>query len=663
MLEQQYYQKITPARISWSEGVPYSLDFDDIYFNEESGLDESKYVFFEQNDLFKRWENIESDFVIAETGFGTGLNFLIASQLWLEKNKDNILHFVSVDKHPLTKSDLKKSLDLWPEFSEIGEEFLKYYPEIAPGWQQICLLNGRVILTLFFGDVENFLEQANFVADAWFLDGFAPSKNKGMWSTGLYKNIARLSAKGTSFSTFTSAGDVRRGLIKAGFTVIKAKGYKWKRELIKGLFENHSLNTDGLYPVSDQPWFMHRRMPHEKCIAIIGAGLAGAFTANTFAQRGYKVTVIDSASGPAQKASGNKQALIYCRFSAYPSPQYDFYHQAYLRSVNVLQDFSYVYQKGLLDLSFDSKSRERFAHLESSSVWDSHVMQFVGSEQASLLTGIDVQKGGVFMPNGGYVNPAALCENLLKHKNIELKFNCEITGIEKQNDEWQLLDENSQLQHKSKILIIATAYSSLDFDCLKHMPLKNIRGQVSHLAASNESKALKIPICYEGYIAPAENGIHSVGASFNLHESTEETRVEDYADNLSKLNNRLSISLGKNENDVLNYTQDRVGFRCHAPDYLPVVGPVADIQFYRNRYNDLGKGKLKKTYPVNMLEDGLFVNLAHGSRGVVSAPLCAEILFSYINEKTVFPVSEAIRTALHPARFIIKALKQRKEIN
>ncbi|VAX35369.1 tRNA (5-methylaminomethyl-2-thiouridylate)-methyltransferase / FAD-dependent cmnm(5)s(2)U34 oxidoreductase [hydrothermal vent metagenome] len=233
------------ADIIWDKkGLPHSVLFDDKYFCKENGLEESKYTFCGGNALEERWQNLSTNnsgiFTIAETGFGSGLNFLCAWQLWnMCAPKNWKLHYISVDQYPFSNQDLSKALSLWPTLKNFTSQLIKQY---NPKKHKILLMqfnSNNVNVTLIFDHVLKALDQIKkYSVDTWFLDGFAPSKNPEMWSEELFKHIANLSCNGTTLSTFTAAGFVRRGLSAQRFTISKAKGFGTKRHMLKGIFND-----------------------------------------------------------------------------------------------------------------------------------------------------------------------------------------------------------------------------------------------------------------------------------------------------------------------------------------------------------------------------------------------------------------------------------------
>lgn len=225
---------------------PYSTQFQDVYYSSDNGLLETDYVFLQGNQLASRFQQLEnSTFTIIETGFGTGLNFLCAVQLWLtHAHKDATLHFISTEKYPLNLQEITQALQFWSELSDISAQFLAQYSTLSTQNKTISLFDHRVHLTLFIGDATESLVTLDQTADAWFLDGFSPAKNPKMWQPALFTQMARLSNPTSTFATFTSAGVVKRGLQTAGFQVNKQAGFGKKREMLTGYFTGDSTSNN-----------------------------------------------------------------------------------------------------------------------------------------------------------------------------------------------------------------------------------------------------------------------------------------------------------------------------------------------------------------------------------------------------------------------------------
>lgn len=244
------------AQIDWDDqGRPHSRHYDDVYFAVNEGIEETKHVFLGQTRLAERFANLapHACTVIGETGFGTGMNFFCAWQLFDQHaHSDARLHFVSVEKYPLDHADMARAVRLWPELAAYTEPLLEQYVAVHPGFQQFTFTGGRVTLTLLIGDVLEQLPQLDAQIDVWFLDGFAPAKNPDMWTPELFAQLARLSHPGTVLGTFTTTGWVRRSLVEAGFAMKKVPGIGKKWEVMSGAYV-------GPLPGPCAPWYARPR--------------------------------------------------------------------------------------------------------------------------------------------------------------------------------------------------------------------------------------------------------------------------------------------------------------------------------------------------------------------------------------------------------------------
>jgi tRNA 5-methylaminomethyl-2-thiouridine biosynthesis bifunctional protein len=304
---------LEPAVLELRDGTPWSPRYGDVYFSRGHGPEESTAVFLRASGLPHRWQGREG-FTIAETGFGTGLNFLLTLALWRAHPGPGWLHFLSAELHPFTPGDLTRLVaSLPPGLQAPGRELLARYPEPVPGFHRLVFPRERVSLTLLFGDAAACFGQCEARVDAWYLDGFAPSRNPGLWHTDLYAQIARLTPPGGTVASFTAAGHVRRGLAAAGFRIERHAGYGSKRERITG-------HREARGPVSDARalWsgWAAPASAGERRAAVIGAGLAGSAAALALARRGWDVTVVDAADRAAAGASGNPAGILMPHLSA-----------------------------------------------------------------------------------------------------------------------------------------------------------------------------------------------------------------------------------------------------------------------------------------------------------------------------------------------------------
>jgi tRNA 5-methylaminomethyl-2-thiouridine biosynthesis bifunctional protein len=236
------------ASVRWDEkGVPYGMAFDDHYFCVDNGYEEAVHVGVLGNALPERFRELDPNksgiFTIIETGFGTGLDFCCAWEAWDAFAPASWkLAFVSVELYPVSAEDLGRALGMWPRLAKYREAFLGQYAPVPGGVQKMSFGEGRVHLTVVFNEVVSALKRiregslALEGADAWFLDGFGPSKNPGMWREEVFVEVAALSRSGTTFSTFTAAGQVRRLLTKHGFLVRKVPAHGKKKHMLTGTY-------------------------------------------------------------------------------------------------------------------------------------------------------------------------------------------------------------------------------------------------------------------------------------------------------------------------------------------------------------------------------------------------------------------------------------------
>lgn len=644
------------AELDWDEnGLPQSRQYGDVYFSRASGLAETEHVFLAQNELAQRFAALQSNqhLVIGETGFGTGLNFLCAWQLF-ERTADAQahLHFVSVEKHPLSHDDMQRALALWPELQTQAGQLLQQYVALNPGFQRFVFAGGRVVLTLLIGDVLDCLPSLDARVDAWFLDGFAPAKNPQMWQPALFAELARLSAPGATLGTFTSAGFVRRGLIEAGFDMQRVPGYGHKREILRGRLQAVA------DPVSDKPWFA--RPSHgitERRAVVIGAGLAGCATAASLAARGWQVSVLERHAEPAQEGSGNPQGVLYLKLSAHGTALSRLvvsgfsYTRRLLANLQAGQDWQAC---GVLQLIYDDKERQRQAELAEA--FPPSLVHPLERDAAEALAGIKLPAGGLFYPDAGWANPPALCRWLLQQDGIELLQHHEALELQHDGRSWQVLAGEKVLAD-APVVVLAGAADAARFSQSAWLPLKRIRGQISCLPANAESGQLRTVLCAKGYVAPPRDGTHTLGASFNFQQTDDAPSIAEHQANLEMLEQISSDLYQRLQADPQQTAalQGRVAFRCTSPDYLPLIGPLAEPQAFADTYAALAKNARQSQHAACPWLEGLYVNTAHGSRGMISAPLSGELLAAWLNDEPL-PLPREVAEACHPNRFLLRKL-------
>lgn len=645
------------AKPEWRDGQPYSPDYDDVYFSADNGIEETEHVFIQHNQLKQRFNELDSlggRFVIAETGFGSGLNFLITARHWLaQSSPEDCLYFYSVESTPFSPEDLCQAHKAWPELKTVAEELQQQYQLASYGFHRFDLFQGRIKLVLMVGDVELMLPQMQASVDAWFLDGFAPSLNQQMWSEAVFSQIKRLSHKASTFSTYTAVGDVRRGLMSVGFEVKKVSGWGNKRHMLSGVFsENISFKAH-----SNQPWYevKYRPLKH-KTACVIGAGIAGLTVAWSLVKRGYQVEVIEAGDRPGAQASGNPRAMIMPRLNLQDSADAEFYTSAYfyaLRCLNQLDNNQECWQQsGGLQLSSSERIKKQIEEYPQ----DKALAVAMSAAQASQLCGLSINEPVHFYPLAACLYPEKLLNKLIEDMGdaLKIRYNCKVEKLNYTDQQWHIENRQGELISRVDCLIMSSAWQTRDFKQFSHLDIQPARGQLSLLKSNKQSQPLSMPLSFKGYILPENDNVHVLGASFKAENSTNELIDNEHQSNLLDLQ-----AWFKNLFNAEDIVGGRASVRAVAGDRTPIVGPAPSEQAYLSAYADLNKGKPANKYPIADNLPNLYVSTAHGARGFTSAFLSAELLCAYICNEPL-PVSNRVRYAVHPARFLIRTLKKNR---
>jgi tRNA 5-methylaminomethyl-2-thiouridine biosynthesis bifunctional protein len=662
------FQPLPIADIIWHGYLPYSLDYGDWYCSVENAIAEKLSVFISGNQLIERWSALSHDsgavFRIGETGFGAGLNFILAWNTWVQyAPKTAKLHFVSCDKHPFSIRDLERYATLWPELNQYYQQLIDNYPLLTPGYHEVTFLEGRVRLTLMLGDVFDCFEQLLVCGDgnlemqlrpalfdAWFLDGFSPSKNERMWRDALFTVISLLSDSKTTAATYTVDESVISALIHSGFRVEKKKGYGLNCQSLVATYEDsrkHSIKK------RTTPW--HQPLPKQvskKHALIVGAGLAGCFSAYALAKRGWRVTVIEALSNPGTGASGNTRTVLFPKLSAYRSPLTEWMLSAFLYAHRIYTHELKACVKGALDgallLAHDDKEYQAQQRMEPWLQAYPDLGFCVDAIGASELAGIPLRQGGLFIPMSGWIDMPFLCQQLLNTKGIELITDTEVNSLLRVENQWHVGE------YSAEVLILANGYNAGQFLETMHLPIKAIRGQMTMSATSCDSAGLRIPICGVGHVIPETDGVHHFGATYGSIIN-EDSNKDNHLNQLKRA--ALSPSFIWS-NDVIGHW---AGVRATTQDYLPLVGSAPLVDAFLNQYAPLKSDSNCWVAKHPPYHPGLYVCAGFGSRGLTSIPLSAEWLASCINNE-LGCLPRALIQALSPARFLRKDIIRGKGV-
>jgi len=623
------FRPIVPAAASFNaDGTLYSTKFDDIYASSHGALAQARHVFLNGNDLPGRWSQ-SGCFTIVETGFGAGLNFLATWQAWRETAPtDARLHFVSVEKHPIHRQDLERIHERQPASREVSSQLRERYPPLLPGFHRLHFDSGRVTLTLLFGEAAAMLRQLQARADAFFLDGFAPSKNPHMWNEEVFAELARLAGPDATLATYTVAAAVCHGLTEAGFAVEKRPGFANKREMLRGRYRGAAADA-----VSRQ----------DRRAIVIGAGLAGTTCAQRLVERGWSVQLVERHGAPAQEASGNPAGLVRPVFSLDWNMHSRFTSAAFLYAGRHQAALERSGKKaihgegGVLQLARDASHFDKQQRIIEQFALPADLVRVVQTAEAAELAGAPVAGPACWFPQAVWADPASMCRANLDGSGaaVSYSYGCEVAGLRRIGGQWEVLDGAGKVLAGAPVVVLANAFMAIRLAQAAWLPLRPVRGQVS-LMRQRPDRTLKIAVCRDGYVTPAIDGAHCIGASFNEDMTETAVRIEDQVANLRRLEAMLPGFGDGIAPDMLN---GRVAFRAMSFDRLPVLGAL------EHPASADANG-----------QDGLFACLALGSRGMTWGALAAEIVACRITGEPM-PVETGLLHALEPMRFLKKKRK------
>ena len=570
----------------YSEFAPFSLknntlfseEFDDLYSSAKGAVAECNHVFIKGNNLNERFENLgeNSKFYIGEIGFGIGINFLTTCKSWLDHTKQNqVLEFYSFDKYLFRLSDFKTLNVSCPDLKEYISELERNYPRNIQGAQKISLFGGRIILNLIIGEIDNTQEYIKLMdkVDAWYFDGFSPSKNPDLWSIKLFKCIHKSCHENTTFSTYTSSGLVKNNLTESGFNHTRAMGFSDKRHMLKGTVDTQ----------------LKKNTSNTK-VAVIGSGIAGCVLSYTLAKKGIEVDLYEKSDSICSGASSHELLVTYPRLSAHDTAFGSFTLHSYIFATNFYKQLKTDAWKktGVIILNHDAATEKRQSSLLEKRA-DGEIYRYIDPDEASEISGIDIKLNGLIYEDAGYILPEEMCKFLIESPKINIFTSSHIKSIKKNREVFNLNIGKKKFEYQNVCVCAGSETANIvDIDGIS---IK--RGQVTHIESLDNISRIKLPICAKGYISPRVNNIHLVGSSYSDSEDTDLSEEE----HLYNLNN-LKLVIDEEMNVITGQT----GHRAVSKDHMPVVG----------------------------MKDGIYINTCHGSRASVTAPISAEIIASMI---------------------------------
>jgi len=622
-------------------GTPYSPEYGDVYHSADSGPGQARHVFLGGNELPARWAGARV-FTIVETGFGIGLNFLATWQAWrADPVRPKRLHFVSIEKHPFAREGLATLHARYSELTSLAAELQAVWPLPLPGLHRLHFEDGRVTLTLAFGDIADVLSKLRLAADAIYLDGFAPDRNSEMWTSAVMKALARLARPGTTVATYTTARAVRDALAAAGFVPELRPGFGRKRQMLAARFSPSRPPRLAL-PVAPQ-WSERRAI-------VIGAGLAGAAVVERLAARGWAIELIERHAGPAAEASGMPAGSFHPQVSRDDSILSRLTRAGFLYALDRWRALEAAGHRlewqrcGVLQVAKDARDEARMAATVRALVFPAGYLDFLPRASASSRAGVEMNAGGWWFPESGWMRPAELVAAQLAAARargaIAIRTSTTAHALAREGDLWRVLAPEGAVIASAPVVVLANSHDAARLVPLG-APLKRVRGQLTLLPAGS-LPSLRTVLAGLGHLVPAGNGAAVAGATYDFEDEDTAPSEEGNAGNLARLERLLPGSAAHLDPARLT---GAVGFRCVAPDRLPLIGALPDIPATR-----VDPRALPRLH-------GLYGALGYASRGLTWAMLGGELVASAV-EGEPLPLEGDLADAVDPARFALRRARR-----
>ena len=593
-----------------ADGTPYSREFGDIYHSAHGGPQQAAHVFLGGNDLPGRWKSRPA-FTILETGFGLGVNFLATWEAWrLDPDRCHRLHFVAVERAPFNRADLAAALAPFEPWRDLASALLHAWPPPLRGLHRMAFDGGRVMLTLALGDAESLLPQLVARVDAFFLDGFSPARNPGIWSPAVVRELARLASPQATLATWTVSGGVRTALTDAGFRLQKLPGFATKREMLVGVREGQG---EPALPTID------RRA------VVVGGGLAGTLVAERLASRDFDVQLVEPRERRSNALVGLVRPVVNLRDALNAQVSRSAFLFALQHFAGLARDGYHLQWSpcGVLQLAEDPEEAARFAAIVASQSAPAEFLAMVDAAEARAIAGHAVRGGGWWFPRGAWVSPESLAVASLARagRRVRRHTGRAVRSIDRVAGRWRAFAEDDTVIAEAPLMVIANAAGASALWPEARLPLSRVRGQVSYVPASAQRR-IEVIVSGSGYAAPLPEGGICLGASYHHDDADDKVRAADHRDNLARADAMLpGFSAGLHPMQLAGWT----GFRATVPDRLPVFG--------------------------ESIEPGLHFATGLGSRGLLWAPLGAELIASAVAGEPS-PLLRDQAGAISPRRFL-----------
>jgi len=646
-----------------ADGTPRSPAYDDVYHPRRGALAQARHVFLDGGALAERWRGRDR-FVVLETGFGLGNNFLATWAAWRDDaERSRRLHFVSIDAAPPTRAALA-AVARDAALAPLAAELARCWPPLTCNLHRIAFDDDAVELLLAFGAASAWLPQLVASVDAFFLDGFAPARNPAMWEPRIFKAMARLAAPDATVATWSAARAVRDGLASAGFAVERAAGSDGKRDI-----------TRACYAPRIPPRSMARRAAVPAVasgassasdaadVVVIGAGLAGCAVAAALARRGVRALVLERGAEVAAEASGNAAAIFHGIVHRDDGRHARFHRAAALAAADEVRDAIGRHgvrgsAGGLLRLETRLDLAAMQAIVDAQGLPPEYVV-VLDSDAASRVAGVHVAAPAWHYPRGGWVDPRGLANAWLRGASdrAELRLRSAVGSLRRAAGRWRVASDDGTTIAEADAVVVCDG-SGTSLVGAGAWPVRRQRGQTTAIASSTLAALPRVPLAGNGHVLPSLDGRVWTGTSTAWNDDDAALRPAEQRRNLE----RVAGLLGLASPPQFGALAGRVAFRWTSADRLPIAGavPAAIAGASIAGCEDLASGRFDRARLVARAP-GLFVCAALGSRGVPAASLCAGIVAAQIAGAPL-PAEADLVEAVDPARFAVRQSRRRTAV-
>ncbi|TVP14013.1 hypothetical protein AYI96_00755 [Shewanella sp. MSW] len=551
-------------------------------------------------------------------------------------------------------------------------------PLAIPGCQRFVLDGGRLTLDLYLEFDATLLKELpgvnhNGWIDNWLWLAESLPSQAAVWQMArLAKDYASLLCLPSKRSALASI------MVNSGLNIVDFNGpaalLLTQQTELEPIAKAERLALRRQSNARLAPWPLYREpmLADDESIAIIGAGVAGSQLALSLAERQQASQVFCSEDNAGESASGNRQGALYPLLTPETSELNTLFQQGFLFSrrritaltaagFDIAHDFC-----GVLHTGYDERSRARLDKIAEGQNWHPDILRRVDSFEATELAGLDIEEDGLFYPLGGWVCPRALCRAAIQYavdsSYCDFQPRTHIKAISREDHLWWLSAADGRRFGPFKKLVLASGASLTALPQTSALPASPFRGQVSEVATQGGLGALKAVLCAKGYLTPAWEGIHCLGASYIKDPEQLAYSDAEQRENLQKI--AMSYPDADWHRGLVMGQDARVGVRMVTRDHFPMLGQAPDVGALMQAYQQHQHTPESARYWQQTLapvHPGLYILGGLGSRGLSTGPLAAEILASELCHQPL-PVGSTLLQRLNPNRMWMRKLIKGKAL-